>query len=41
MEFVTGALLIDLGVERNHNEPPDLIEKCRLEYYFNERILKN
>ena len=26
IEFVTGALLTDLGVERNHNEPPDLIE---------------
>ena len=26
IEFVTGALLTDLGVEGNHNEPPDLIE---------------
>ena len=29
MEFVIGALLINLGVECNHNEPPDLIEECR------------
>ena len=29
IEFVTGALLLDFGVECNHNEEPDLIEECR------------
>ena len=26
---MTGALLLDFGVECNHNEAPDLIEECR------------
>ena len=26
---MTGALLLDFGVECNHNELPDLIEDCR------------
>ena len=29
IEFVTGALLLDFGVECNHNKAPDLIEECR------------
>ena len=29
IEFVTGALLLDFGVECNHNDVTDLIEKCR------------
>ena len=29
IEFVTGALLLDFGVECNHNEEPGLIEECR------------
>ena len=29
IEFVTGTLSLDFGIEFNHNEAPDLIEECR------------